>query len=178
MNDDEGLIDFLKITGRLKKEVRRGWVIQAGVSNPESVADHTFRLVLMAMVFGDLRGLNSEKMMRLALIHDLGESLVGDITPSEMNIEVKRKKENEAIIELFDNLPTKLKDEYLCLWDELCNGLSDEAKLILDVDKFEMAMQASEYIGEGYSNEMLGEFKISAIEQIKDSKLLDLLRLI
>ena len=66
----------------------------------------------------------------------------------------------------------------MCLWDELRNGLSDETKLILDADKFEMAMQASEYIGEGYSKEMLGEFKISAIEQIKDSKILDLLQLI
>lgn len=178
MNEDEGLIDFLRITGRLKKEVRRGWVIQAGVTNPESVADHTFRLVLMAMVFGDLRGLNSEKMMRLAMIHDLGESLVGDITPMEMDIEVKRKEENEAIRELFGNLPEKLRKEYLRLWDELREGSSEEAKLVNDADKLEMAMQASEYIGEGYSKEMLGEFKISAIQQMKDSKMLDLMRLI
>jgi len=56
MNEEENLIGFLKTTGRLKSEPRRGWVLKAGVSNPESVADHTFRLILLSMVLGDLRG--------------------------------------------------------------------------------------------------------------------------
>jgi putative hydrolase of HD superfamily len=55
---------------------------------------------------------------------------------------------------------------------------SAEAKLVHDADKLEMALQASEYMGEGYSKEMLSEFKVSAIQQINDSNLLDIIRLI
>lgn len=176
LNENDGLIEFLKITGRLKKEVRRGWVIQAGVPNPESVADHTFRLILLVMVIGDLRGLSTEKMMRLAMIHDLGESLVGDITPMDKDRETKRIEENEAIKKLFSILPDKLRDEYLRLWDELCSGSSLEAILVKDADKLEMALQATEYMGEGYSKEMLSKFKVSAIQGMKDDKMLDLMR--
>jgi putative hydrolase of HD superfamily len=53
---------------------------------------------------------------------------------------------------------------------------SAEAKLVHDADKLEMALQASEYMDEGYSKEMLSEFKVSAIEKIGDKKMLDLIR--
>ncbi len=176
---EEGLVDFLKMTGRLKREPRRGWVLKAGVSNPESVADHTFRLVLLSMVLGDLRGLNTEKMMKLAVIHDLGESLIGDITPEDKDkVESKELDEVNAINEVFSHLPDNLRESYSRLWTELGTSSSAEAKLVHDADKLEMALQASEYIGEGYSKEMLSEFKVSAIQQINDSNLLDIIRLI
>ena len=177
MSKEERLTRFLKLAGRLKKAPRRGWVINVGVANPESVADHTFRMVLLAMLLGDLRGLDTEKMMRLALIHDLGESLTGDITPLDSDrIETKEKEENTAIEKIFSNLPSKLKEKYLQLWGELKSGLSIEAKLISEMDKLEMALQASEYMEEGYSKEILSEFKISAINRVNDSEIIDMVR--
>ncbi|MFQ6134486.1 MAG: HD domain-containing protein [Nitrososphaerales archaeon] len=179
MSEEEDLIRFLRIAGRLKKEPRRGWVIRAGVSNPESVADHTFRLILLAMLLGDLRGLDTEKMMKLAVIHDLGESLTGDLTPMDAErLETKERDEGTAIEEVFSNLPSRLRERYLRLWRELCSGTSKEAKLVSEADKLEMALQASEYMDEGYSKEMLSEFKISAIQRLSDSQMLDLMRLI
>ena len=177
MNEEENLIGFLKTTGRLKSEPRRGWVLKAGVSNPESVADHTFRLILLSMVLGDLRGLNTEKMMKLAIIHDLGESLIGDITPEDKERDqTKEIDEVNAIQELLNHLPDKLREQYSFLWTELGSRSSEEAKLVHDADQFEMALQASEYMDEGYSKEMLSEFKVSAIEKIGDKKMLDLIR--
>jgi|TARA_B100000315_G_C14561695_1_gene580885 putative hydrolase of HD superfamily len=177
MSEEEGLINFLKMTGRLKKEPRRGWVLKAGVSNPESVADHTFRLILLSMMLGDLRGLNTEKMMKLAIIHDLGESLIGDITPEDKDkVESKELDEVNAIKQLFSHLPDNLRENYSHLWTELGASSSAEAKLVHDADKLEMALQASEYMDEGYSKEMLSEFKVSAIEKIGDKKMLDLIR--
>ncbi|MEE9586191.1 MAG: HD domain-containing protein [Nitrososphaerales archaeon] len=179
MSEEEGLIKFLKTAGRLKKEPRRGWVIRAGVSNPESVADHTFRLVLLSMLLGDLRGLDTEKMMKLAVIHDLGESLTGDLTPMDVEkIETKEKDEDTAMEEVLSNLPTKLRESYLKLWRDLCSRSSKEAKLVSEADKLEMALQASEYMEEGYSKEMLSEFKISAIQRMSDIQMLDLIRLL
>ncbi len=179
MNEEEGLIKFLKLAGRLKNEPRRGWVIRAGVSNPESVADHTFRLTLLAMLLGDLRGLDTEKMMKLAVIHDLGESLTGDLTPmDDEKMETKEIDEAAAVKEVLSNLPTRLRETYMLLWRELSSGSSPEAKLVSEADKLEMALQASEYMGEGYSMEMLNEFKISAIQRLSDSQMIDLIHLI
>jgi len=179
MIEEEGLIKFLKMAGQLKKELRRGWLIKAGVLNPESVADHTFRVVLLSMVLGDLRRLDVEKMMKLAIIHDLGESLTGDITPMDTDRKkTKERDESNAIKELFDCLPETLKENYLQLWNELCAGSSAESKIVSEVDKLEMALQASEYIEEGYSKERLNEFKISAIQGMSDNKILELIQLI
>ncbi len=174
---EEGLMKFLRIAGNLKREPRRGWVIRAGVSNPESVADHTFRLALFSMLLGDLRGLDTRKMIKLALIHDLGESLTGDITPVDIDRQENKEIEaGKAIEELFSNLPKKLQDDYLELWREICYRSSTEAKLVLDADKLEMALQASEYMDRGYSKKVLSEFKISAIQKISDIQMLEMIR--
>ena len=74
-------IDFLTLTRSLKTTKRTGWVRQ-GVHHPESIADHMYRMSLMAMIssYGD-GTLDTNKCIQLALIHDLAESKVGDITP-------------------------------------------------------------------------------------------------
>ena len=74
-------IDFLTLTRSLKTTKRTGWVRQ-GVHHPESIADHMYRMSLMAMIssFGD-GTLDTNKCIKLALIHDLAEAKVGDITP-------------------------------------------------------------------------------------------------
>lgn len=78
----EGLIDFLSIVGRLKRLPRTGWV-EAGIKEPESVADHSFRTAVLAMIPADLEGLDSDKVMRMALLHDLAEVETGDLTPDQ-----------------------------------------------------------------------------------------------
>lgn len=168
----EGLIRFLKLAGRLKKEPRRGWVIRAGVAKPESVGDHTFRTALTAMILGDMRGLDTEKMVKMALLHDIGEALIGDLTPLDSG----KDKEAHAVGEILENLPEGLRSRYLELWRELHDGSSTEARLVADIDRFEMALQASEYEEEGYSKETMGEFKASAARSIRDGELLKLLR--
>jgi 5'-deoxynucleotidase YfbR-like HD superfamily hydrolase len=74
----EDLLEFLRNAGDLKMIPRTGWV-QAGIKEPESVADHSFRMTLLAMVLSDQMGLDTEKVVRMALIHDLAESRTGDL---------------------------------------------------------------------------------------------------
>ncbi len=171
--EDERLLRFLNISGRLKKEPRRGWVVKVGVKSPESVADHTFRTVLLAMLLGDLRRLDTEKMMRMALIHDLAESLIGDIMSDDdaSGVGDKGGKEEAALQELLSSLPDRLREDYLELWRELRSCGSVEARLVSDADKFEMALQASEYGDEGYSKDALSEFKTSAMRWVKDAQM-------
>ena len=74
-------IDFLTLTRSLKTTKRTGWVMR-GVHSPESIADHMYRMSLMSMIasFSDGR-LDTNRCIQLALIHDLAEAKVGDITP-------------------------------------------------------------------------------------------------
>lgn len=160
----------------MKKEHRQGWVAKVGIPDPESVADHSFRTALIAMLLGDSRGLDTGKMMRMALIHDLGEAIIGDLTPLDAaKIETKKQDENEAIEEIFSTLPEQLREKYLHLWQEYRDGSSEEAQLVSDADKLEMVLQASEYEKEGYPKEMLSEFKASAVKRTRDPEILNII---
>ncbi len=171
------LIRFANIAGKLKKIKRKGWV-RIGIKDPESVADHSFRTALLAMIFSDLKKINSEKVIRIALLHDLGESLIGDYTKHEkekMGREIV-KKERRAIKKILSFLPKNLKDKYEKLWREFDEGKTKEAKLVKEIDKLEMAIQAHEYLKQGYRKEKLKEFFEDAETKIKDKFLRKILK--
>jgi putative hydrolase of HD superfamily len=71
------IIEFARIVGRLKTLPRTGWITYGKIERPESVADHIMRLTVLALVTADELGVNTNKLVRMAIIHDLGESLVG-----------------------------------------------------------------------------------------------------
>ena len=68
----EGILEFLRAVGGLKGLTRRGW-LEAGIKNPESVAEHSYRTAVLAMILADLQGLDAEKAIRMALLHDMAE---------------------------------------------------------------------------------------------------------
>ena len=136
---------FFKLSGLLKNEKRKGWILKTGIKEPESVADHTFRMTLMAMIIGDINNLDTCKMIRMAILHDLGEAITGDLLPQE-KINKKQEEEN-AMEQILNLLPKKISMQYSSVWRELKMGLSLEAKLVKQIDRFEMAFQALEYSG-------------------------------
>jgi putative hydrolase of HD superfamily len=82
----------------------------------------------------------------MALIHDLAESLTGDITPEAMNKKKKRKLENEAFNKIIEKIKTKRhKNRYSELWSEYQSGKSFESKCVHLLDKLEMVIQANYY---------------------------------
>jgi len=83
----------------------------------------------------------------MALIHDLAESIVGDITPHDNVFKnEKYKLEKEAMNEILSHLPlTFLRIELLSLWEEYNQDESEEARFVKDIDKFEFAFQAFKY---------------------------------
>jgi len=162
--------------GRLKSEPRRGWVKKLKVKDPESVADHSYRTALMAMVLSDSWGLDTGKAVRMALLHDLPEAMVGDAMPEERSGEPKVALETGAMRDLLKGLPPRLRARYEALWSEFVAGESEEARLVRQLDKLEMAIQASEYVGAGYDNEVAKEFFASARREVKDARLVALLR--
>lgn len=79
-NEIKNLLDFFIEVGQLKRIKRSGWVLR-GVNNSESIADHSFRLALIAWFLGKKKKLDIKKIIKMALLHDLCEIYAGDTTP-------------------------------------------------------------------------------------------------
>jgi len=164
-----GIKDFITEAEKLKDEPRRGWKFKARVKHPESVADHTYGVAILAMLFADERGLDSEKCMKMALLHDLSEVITGDLMPGEDSN--KRVEEDKAIRKLLKMLPNNISKQYLAIWKEFNQGKSKEAKLVHVLDKLEMVIQASRYRRDGIRKELLARFVNSARTKISDRAL-------
>jgi len=165
-------IDFFHEVGKLKRLKRTGWV-REGIPDVESVAEHTYRVSVMAMILG--KNLDMEKLLKMALIHDLAEGTVGDLVIErglKKDSEAKDKKE-KLEKETMKNLCSKIKREDLFeLFLEYENQKSEEAIFLKDMDKLEMALQAYEY--EKAHKKNLGEFFKNVKERLKDQELIKL----
>ena len=156
----QNIAKFLEITGVLKRTPRTGWV-DVGVYQPESVADHTFRTAVFCMVYADMEALDSSKMLKMALIHDLPEAIIGDLMPQQKTEQTK-KHEEEAINKMLNLLPKTQKQNYLEVWNEYQQGKTKEAKAVKQIEKIEMALQAKEYEKFGSAKQSLERFIKSA----------------
>ncbi len=168
-NKKEGIINFIRLIGRLKKIKRSGWIRKVGVKEPESVADHTFRTSILCMIMGDMKKLDTLKMLKMALIHDASESIIGDLTKDEGDELQKKQLENDAMIRILSLLPKDIRKNYSVIWKDFQDKASVEAKIVREMDKLEMVFQALEYEEEGYNKEKLSEFLDSAENSITDS---------
>lgn len=84
--------------------------------------------------------------MKMALVHDLAESIVGDITPyCGIEREEKIRREHEAIQKIANLLPQMSSEELLCLYHEYESQISQEAIFVKDCDRYDMIQQAFEY---------------------------------
>jgi putative hydrolase of HD superfamily len=93
VNEQEAIIGFLFETGHLKRTPRSGWLM-AGVPNAESVAEHSFRVGVIAYVIATLEGANADRAAALGLFHDVPESRTGDIpSVGKKGWESTRRKE-------------------------------------------------------------------------------------
>ena len=167
--------NFIEKVLELKNVPRQGWKEKLEMNNPESVADHSYSTTVMSMIFSDLAGLNNEKIIRMALLHDLAESIIGDITPNSITKNEKIIKENIAMKQILKNLPNKIAKQYFEIWNEYQKNSSEESKLLHDIDKLEMALQAKFYQNKGIPKEKLETFFNTAMKEIKNKNLRNIL---
>ena len=148
MNADElaGVLDFLRGAERLKSTTRTGYT---STGQQESVAEHTWRLCLMAMVLrSEFPDVDFAKLVKICIIHDLGEAIHGDVSAPEQARRAalgahagKAADERRDLLELLSPLPSRLRDEIAALWDEYEAAESPEARLAKALDKLETIMQ-------------------------------------
>jgi len=137
-------LEFLFVCGRLKTEKRTGWV-NHHVKLPESISDHMYRMSIISFLVKDPT-IDKEKCIKLSLLHDMAEALVGDITPWQgITKEEKHKMEKEAMKEITRSLPDAVGSELYQLWNEYESQATAEAKLVKDFDRLDMIVQAFEY---------------------------------
>lgn len=135
--------EFMGHVGDLKKLKRTGWV-NRGIQNPESVADHSFRVAIMALVLANKSEVDQNKVIKMALIHDLAESLVGDLTPFDgITPAEKFCLEEEAFKKVCKGIDNG--DGLLTLFQEYHERKTPEAQFVKKLDNLEMMFQAHEY---------------------------------
>lgn len=154
MDVARGLLPFLHVAGQLKRTARSGW-IRSGVKDVESVAEHSWRVALLAMSLptpgpNDRYQYDVQRAVRMSIVHDLQEAVVGDIMPpqhSGVSLEAKHELERAAVARLTEGLPESsgLKEEWPQLFAEYEAGQTDTALFVKDLDKAEMLLQAVEY---------------------------------
>ena len=164
------LEEFLNIALELKTVPRQGWINKLGLKNPESVADHCYLMAVMAMVFSDLKKLDTEKMIKMTLLHDLAEAITGDLTPEDVSKSKKEKLESDAMKKILAALPKSLEAKYEKIWIEYQKNSTKEARLLHQIDKLEMALQAKSY-NKRFTKKQLAPFFDSAKKGITDPDL-------
>eukprot|EP00550_Attheya_septentrionalis_P013032 CAMPEP_0198298928 /NCGR_PEP_ID=MMETSP1449-20131203/42700_1 /TAXON_ID=420275 /ORGANISM="Attheya septentrionalis, Strain CCMP2084" /LENGTH=313 /DNA_ID=CAMNT_0044000327 /DNA_START=321 /DNA_END=1262 /DNA_ORIENTATION=+ len=168
-------VEFARLCGVLKRTPRTGWVLRK-VPHPESVADHSWRVAVLCLLLqrdnNQTPQLDTSRAIEMAMVHDLAESIVGDIAPSD-NVpkEEKQKLETDAIhkiaatldhatnhpiipaaddsstpsAQMPQNKVERTCDRLLRVFEEYERRESPEAKAVKDLDLLDMLVQADEY---------------------------------
>lgn len=134
-------LDILKVAEKLKCNTRHSWTSSG---RHESVAEHSWRLALMALLVRDeFPGLDMDKVIRMCLIHDLGEAFTGDI-PCFEKTAADSAEEDEILLRWVDSLPQPYGEEFRELLQEMEERTTDEARLYKALDNLEAVIQHDE----------------------------------
>ncbi|MBO5306113.1 MAG: HD domain-containing protein [Clostridia bacterium] len=139
--DHRKYIDFLSVIEKLKCNTRHSWTSSG---RQESVAEHSWRLAVMAMLCTDeYPSVDINKIIKMCLIHDFGEAITGDI-PAFLKNEEHEKAEEKAIEGLLSLLPLVTREELSDLFAEMEAMNTDEAKLYKSLDNLEAVISHNE----------------------------------
>jgi putative hydrolases of HD superfamily len=138
---------FFSTVGKLKTLKRTGWVDNE-VSLPESVADHMYRMSMLCFMLTDT-SIDKDRLIKICMVHDLAEAIVGDITPEDksgVSKEDKQAMEIKALQEIVNDIGhPEISNEIRELWMEYEDGVTELGKIAKQLDKYEMILQADEY---------------------------------
>lgn len=147
-NKVKQIMAVISLAEKLKCVLRHGWTSNG---RHESVAEHTWRMSLMViLVANELnRDINTEKALKMAVVHDLVEAICGDVPAFDLINDhnartLKDQQERAAICRIESMAPDLVGGEIKALWEEFEEGASYEAKVVLALDKLEAQIQHNE----------------------------------
>ncbi|UPA29126.1 HD domain-containing protein [Terrisporobacter glycolicus] len=134
-------LEILTVAEKLKCNTRHSWTSSG---RHESVAEHSWRIALMALLMRDeFPHIDMDKVIRMCLIHDLGEAFTGDIPAFEKK-EEDSKKEDEVFFKWIASFPSPYREEFTELLKEMNERKTDEAKIYKALDNLEAVIQHNE----------------------------------
>lgn len=135
------LLDILRVAEKLKCNTRH---CVTSTGRPESVAEHSWRLALMAMLLsGEFPELDMDRVIRMCLIHDLGEAFTGDI-PTFEKTDADSRREDALFSRWLEWLPLEIRGQWQGLWREWEDQETVEARLAKALDRLEAVIQHDE----------------------------------
>lgn len=146
-------IGTLELLMSLKDQKRSGWLIR-GVREPESVADHSWSSALLCLLHAERAGVNRDRAVAIALVHDIAEALTGDVAARvderdrSVSLREKALRERQAIDSLFPNrgpIPADALPGPRELWLEYEAAATAEALFVRDMNLIDMCLQALYY---------------------------------
>lgn len=138
---DREILDFLHIAERLKDNTRH---CTTSKGRAESVAEHSWRLSLFALLLEDeLEGVDFDKLIRMCIIHDLGEAITGDI-PTFWKSEQDSAHEDAVLLQWMESLPEPQRGRFFALFAEMDALESKTARVYKALDRMEACIQHNE----------------------------------
>lgn len=131
--DPENVLKFINLVNNLKHSSRRGWSL-VDIENHEQIAGHMYAMGMMTFFIGNDSTLDRFKCLQLALVHDLAESIVGDITPHDnISEEKKHALEDQAMKEITSHLGDDVGKMMYNLYKEYEAKETPEALFVKDL---------------------------------------------
>ena len=135
------LLNFMSIAEKLKCNTRHSWTSS---NRHESVAEHSWRLCLLAYILKqEMKEYDMDRVLLMCLVHDLGESIIGDIPAFDKN-ENDEENEKNAIKSIIDMVDGELKTELSSIFKEIEEQKTKESRIFKVLDKMEAVLQHNE----------------------------------
>jgi putative hydrolase of HD superfamily len=141
----KNVIEFMDLVSSLKELERTGWKQHRVTGIIDTTASHTFGVVFLSWLFAKDGHVDTEKVLKMALLHDFVESVIGDLTPEESEWVDRNGLEESGLKTAEERLPLSLMEETRNLIEEFRRGESVEAKMVRVCDKLETLFQAYFY---------------------------------
>ena len=148
----DDIVDFFYIVSKLKELPRSGWIARDIDSPIESTGSHTFGVLFLTWLFSKRENVDGDKVIKMALVHDLLESITGDFLPGDVESMEREQIEMQALEKIKDKIPVELRDDIVSLIMEFNEGESKESKIVKICDRLDSVFQALFYFRDNRTN--------------------------
>lgn len=171
------IFQFLTACDDLKRILRTGWLL-LGIppSQAENVAGHSHTTAIIAYILAkeSTRQIDYERLLLMALLHDLPEAKLGDIPRSAYATDpqfeqAKLRAEDQVMKELLTELPNDYRNHLQQIWQEYNDGQSWEARIVEAADRVATVLHAAQLVKVGHSAELFSTFLNQDKKSIKTS---------
>ena len=178
------MVTFLQALSDLKSLPRSGWLShRISFQDVESVADHSFSTGILSLVLANFetkagRRVNVERVLKMALLHDLAEALTFDISKNYLQYlgtrgrKLKNEIEKSACAHLSEAMkPFGLSEVYEAVYDEYLRDRTIEANIVHAADRLDILLQVINLEHRGYPGTLMHDLWTETTRSLANTKL-------